>query len=437
MDEIKSFLKGYLAKKGKGTERQAKIILSNWEKFIEQKSAVEVKPRDIDLFIFRKSKDWKPRTLLAYLFHLAQYFGGMQEDKLKERIMERRKEIRDEMKEKSPKIAFHREVLKILKAVTDPRHKLILRLLLWSEIPIGCLEKLQVKDFNIKERKYETRCNDDGKTIHGVLYSDIPIIIEEVMKQNNLRQENYLIGIKTRTIHSLIPKYAKKIGITYRVTPLDLREFAKNPARDMLIEEYERVQKRGFLPQKIEEWEKDEIIRPLIMQLPLVTDENFRQLSPHNQFVYKFGIILDTMGVKKIQLDLTSKIPTPPFKSERKESYTIKDNRYDVKGFHKEQLFIVEVQDKGDLPTTLFKLDRDELRSAKRGLLLLDRELERKLEKKLKNDVRFKKLRHELKVFYKDNINEVYRLCKIARALRRKMDEIDPELEEKKRTILA
>lgn len=239
LDEIKSFLKSYLAKKGKGTERQAKIVLSNWERFIKQSPADQVKSHEIDLFIFHKSEDLKPRTLLAYLFHLAQYFGEMQKHELKEHIMKRREKIRLEMKEKSPKIAFHREVLKMLKALTKPRDKLILRLLLWSEIPIGCLEKLKVKDFNLKERKYEVLCGD-GKIIRGVLYSDTPMIIEEIIKQNNLRQEDYLIGIKTRLIHYLIPKYAKKVGISYRVTPLDLREFAKDVARDMLIELYEK-----------------------------------------------------------------------------------------------------------------------------------------------------------------------------------------------------
>ena len=237
LDEMKSFLKSYLAKKGEGTKRQARIILSDWEKFIKQKTAKEVKPHHINLFIFRKSEDLKPRTLLAYLFHLAQYFGEMQEHELKEYVMKRRQKIKLEMKQKHPKTDFHRDVLEMLKAVTKPRHKLILRLLLWSEIPIGCLERLKVKNFNLKEKKYETLCNDI-KIIRGELYSDTPTVIEEVIKQNNLNQEDYLVGIKTRTIHSLIPKYAKKVGILQRVTPLDLREFATNPARDMLIEFY-------------------------------------------------------------------------------------------------------------------------------------------------------------------------------------------------------
>lgn len=438
-DETEVFLHSYVARKDKSFKKQAHSALKLWKDSVK-KSSEQVNRDDIIQF-FYTHKNMKPRSLSVYLLHIAKYLGWKNQD-LEKYVMEKRKAVEERIKPASESPIDHHGVLKMLKEVTELRDKLIVRLLLWNKIPIGCLEDLKVRDISIKEKSYQIYCERErGGFIRGDLYSDTSKIISSIIEEKNLKSDDKLIGISVRQIQKLISEYAKKIGIPKKVNPKDLRQFGKNALlRDMLIEEYERVQKRWFLPQKIKELEKDEIIRPLIMQTALVTDENFRQLSPHDQIVYKFGIILDTIGVKKIQLDLTSKIPTPPFKSERKESYKIKNNRYDVKGFYKEQLFVVEVQDKGNLILTLFKLNRNELRSAKRGLLLLDRELERELEKKLKRDAQFEKLRHELKVFYKDDINEVYSYCKkflsLGRA-RELTDEIGTYLQEKKRTILA
>lgn len=244
LDEINSFLDRYLAGKGKSTKSQARIALKHWEKYVEQTKAEHIKTYHIDQFIVEKRNQLKSRTLLPYLFHIAKYFERMDQEQLREHIMKEREKLRLEMRDEGRKVAIHHGVLEMLKAVTNPRDKLILRLLLWSEIPVGCLEKLKVKHVNLKERKYEVLCNDN-KTIGGVLYSDIPMIVEEIEKERNLRQEDSLIGINTRQIQNLIPKYAKRVGIPYKVTPLDLREFAQNPARDMLIELYEKEKRHS------------------------------------------------------------------------------------------------------------------------------------------------------------------------------------------------
>ena len=233
-------------------------------------------------------------------------------------------------------------------------------------------------------------------------------------------------------------------GITYSI-----EKFNKIWNRFVTTNNLEKIEEitpeKEFLLKRINELErqmrkKDEMIKSFLVPTALMTDEKLGQLTPHDQLIYKLGIILDAVGFNDIQLDLTSKMPTPPFGMEHKESYKVRDKEYDVKGDYEKRLFVVEVHDKGILIQTLVKLN--ELRSAKKGLLLVNLEDERELKKELKRP-QFKDLLYELKVFYENEINELYRFCKVFFALRneiemkkRKIDEMTASLKEKRSTIL-
>ena len=212
-------------------------------------------------------------------------------------------------------------------------------------------------------------------------------------------------------------------GITYSI-----EKFNKIWNRFVTTNNLEKIEEitpeKEFLLKRINELErqmrkKDEMIKSFLVPTALMTDENLEELTLHDQLIYKFGIILDAVGFNDIQIDLTSKMHTPPFKSEQKESYKVRDKEYDVKGTYDKQLFVIEVHDKGTLIPTLVKLN--ELRSAKKGLLLVNTEDERELKKELKRS-QFKDLLYELKVFYENEINELYRFCKVFFALRNEIE---------------
>jgi len=242
--------------KGKTGERQAEAALKLWEKHTKQ-NPHEAGHQDVDSLISKKleapiKKDrLTPKTLSLYLLYIAKFYDWLARGKphlvryttLAEYIMEKSnqlvtKEIADEANS-----VDHKDVLKMLIGIRELLGKLLVRLLVFSKIPIGCLNSLRVREIYDK-RKYQTYCK--GRTIEGDLYSDTPEIISEYIEKNELKNNDKLINISERHIQNLIPDYAHKIGIEKKVTPRDLRKFGKNlDLRNWLIEEYEKTKKES------------------------------------------------------------------------------------------------------------------------------------------------------------------------------------------------
>jgi len=232
LEEVKAFLTSYLEGKSNSFKRQAKIALTHWERFTRQKPS-DVEPKDVDKFIFEYKKRMKLSSLSVYLFHIGKYLAWAKREDLKEYIMKLRR--RWGIKKNAESID-HNDILKMLTKITELQCKLLVRLLLFSEIPIGCLENLETRHI-YNEKNYEMRCKD--KTISGVFYSDTPKIISERIQKESLEENDRIIGIGEREIQYLIPKYAKKVGIKKKVTPKDLRKIGKDQfKRGWLIEIY-------------------------------------------------------------------------------------------------------------------------------------------------------------------------------------------------------
>ena len=231
LHDVKAFLKQYL--EGKGTS-QARIALWHWENFTEQKPS-EVDQRVIDKFIYEFKKRLKPNSLIVYLFHIGEYLAWSGKKDLKKYIMERRKKLKAE---DTTEHLDHHDVLKMLMEVEELLGKLLVRLLLFSEIPIGCLEELRVRHIH-GGKNYDMYCERAHKWISGTFYSDTSDIIDQYIEGKNEDEE--VIGIKQREIQYLITDYAKKVEIDKKVTPKDLRKIGKDKfKRDWLIEEYEK-----------------------------------------------------------------------------------------------------------------------------------------------------------------------------------------------------
>ena len=233
-----------------GSERQARAALKHWENHTGQ-DPYQVDPKDVDHFVYEKleapkKKDrLKPRTLSLYLLYIAKFYewlGLGQRDSarytmLAKYTMEKSRRLTKQIDE--PSRIDLQEVVRMLMKITELQGKLLVRLLVFSKIPIGCLNGLRVGHiYNVRD--YEVDCK--GKTIRGVLYSDTPEIVNAIRKERKLGTDDRLIDVSVRQIEYLVPRYAKKVGITKSVTPKDLKEFGKNPRlRKWLIEEYEKA----------------------------------------------------------------------------------------------------------------------------------------------------------------------------------------------------
>jgi hypothetical protein len=235
LEEVKAFLKIYLEGKAESTKKQADVALTHWENFTKQKP-FKVEPQDVDKFFYVCLKRLNPNSLSAYMFHIGKYLAWSGRKDLEEYIMNIRKKL--DAKEIAKSTIDHHDILKMLTKVTELRGKLIIRLLVFSEIPIGCLKNLKVRHI-YNEKNYEMPCK--GRNISGVFYSDTAEIIKKYISEEKLKKTDGLIGIQERAIQHLIPDYAEKVEIKKKVTPKDLRMFGKDPRkREWLIEVYEK-----------------------------------------------------------------------------------------------------------------------------------------------------------------------------------------------------
>ena len=152
-----------------------------------------------------------------------------------------------------------------------------------------------------------------------------------------------------------------------------------------------------------------EVVMP---PLELISDAKLDELSVHDQLVYKIGVILHIIGFDELQLDLPSKLYTPPFLEIEKRPFKVRDKEYDVKGIYRRELYVFEVHHRGSLVETLVKLNS--LDYAWRGLVLVNNEVMRSLKKELMSK-QFRDLVYELRVFFKDEIEMLYNYCKAHR----------------------
>ena len=235
LGETKAFLKSYLEGKSESTKTLFNIALTHWENFTQQKPS-DVESKDVDKFVYVYRKHLKSSSLSVYLVPIGKYLAWSGRKNLEAHIKKIRRNLDAEAIEESP--PNHNDILKMLTKIKDLRARLIIRLLLFSQIPISCLKNLKVRHI-YGEKNYEIPCK--GKMISGILHSDTSKIIRRYITEKNLKENDRIIGIGEREIQYLIPDYAKEVGIRKKVTPKDLRKFGKDQIkRNWLIEIYEK-----------------------------------------------------------------------------------------------------------------------------------------------------------------------------------------------------
>ena len=116
---------------------------------------------------------------------------------------------------------------------------------------------------------------------------------------------------------------------------------------------------------------------------------------------------------------------------EQKTAFKMRYRKYDVKGEYDKKLFVWEVHYKGMLIPTLVKLN--ELTSANRALVLLDKDDE----KELRREARRRQFRNlisqppfELRRYFKSEIEELYESCKTYYILKNQVETHKRQLEE-------
>lgn len=252
LNVFEAFIDHYFGEKATSGEGQARAALKQWENQTGQ-DPYQVDPKDVDRFVYKKlhepkKKDrLKPSSLSLYLLYIAKFYewlglgeGDLAQYKmLAKYTMEKSRRLMKQIDE--PSRIDLQEVVKMLMKISELQGKLWVRLLVFSKVPIGCLNSLRVRHV-YNEGNFEMDCK--GKIVRGVLYSDTPEIVSEYIEENELELEDKLVDISERQIQYKIPRYAKKVGITKRVTPKDLKEFGKDPRlRRWLIAEYEKEKK--------------------------------------------------------------------------------------------------------------------------------------------------------------------------------------------------
>lgn len=235
---------------GKTGNRQAEAALKHWENHAGQ-DPYQIDLKDVDRFVYKKlnaPKDedkLKPATLSLYLLYIAKFYewlGGLEKPDSAYYAT-----LAKYMREKSAKLAAQihepsgidlQDAVEMLTEITDLQGELLVRLLVFTEIPVGCLNDLRVRDIH-NDGTYGMNCGK--KIIDGLFYSDTPQTIHKYIVEKKLQSDDKLIDMSQRQIEYLIPRFARKAGISKRVTPKDLKEFGKDRRlRKWLIREYEK-----------------------------------------------------------------------------------------------------------------------------------------------------------------------------------------------------
>lgn len=138
--------------------------------------------------------------------------------------------IRYSKKPKSlPTVLTRNEVIKLIDAITNPKHKLMIQLLYSAGLRVSELVNLKVKDIDFDANMGWVRNGKGRKDRLFILADVIKNKLPEHIKQNNLSYTDWLFyGRKKRNLHvrsvqEIIRKASKKAGIMKNVHPHTMR----------------------------------------------------------------------------------------------------------------------------------------------------------------------------------------------------------------------
>jgi hypothetical protein len=245
MSEVDIFLRN-LRTKSKSKRKLSEASLKAWNEYTRGNLlAKDIERKHINEFSswLEKEKGRTIGTVVDYLSPLAAFFDENKPE-LKPYILKKQRELKAYIKtmRKPPQEPMIFDVaLNILKAAEELRYRLLFLLLAVEGMSNTCIEKLQVRHIDLKQRTYEIPLDPDLKS--GQLHPYTTKIIETHIKKYALEPTDRLIGISERTIYNLTKKYAKRIRLREwkDVTPHKMSSLGKNnQLRELLIRALEK-----------------------------------------------------------------------------------------------------------------------------------------------------------------------------------------------------
>jgi Flp pilus assembly protein CpaB len=172
------------------------------------------------------------RTAAYYLGFLVAYLKHENREDLANYANNKKKEFVKKFREADKKVKSIpiKDVVTLYKSA-PLIGKIMIRLLLLENLPIKSLEKISF--IQTSEGNYQF--NIDGNIINSINEETIRLA-EPIIKENILKGDKRLLAIVSRTIEENIQGYAKKISLSNKLTPRDLRKFGRNLHPDDLKE---------------------------------------------------------------------------------------------------------------------------------------------------------------------------------------------------------
>ncbi|MFH1972627.1 MAG: site-specific tyrosine recombinase/integron integrase [archaeon] len=127
-----------------------------------------------------------------------------------------------------PTVLTQEEVILLLNAIKNKKHKLMIELLYSAGLRVSEVTKLKVNHLELKNNFGWVRQGKGNKDRMFIIAKKLNKKIKQHIEENNLEPENYLFKgqrkhISVRTIQVIIKKAAKKAKLTKNVHPHTLR----------------------------------------------------------------------------------------------------------------------------------------------------------------------------------------------------------------------
>jgi len=157
------------------------------------------------------------------VYHMAIRF--LLEDVLRKNI---RLDIKYSKKaERLPEVLTKEEIIKLINAIKNPKHKLMISLLYGAGLRVSELLNLKIKDINIENKYGFVRHGKENKDRIFIIPNKIILELKELIKERNSELNLFLTNrnerYSARTIAEIIKNACKNVGIKRRIHPHTMR----------------------------------------------------------------------------------------------------------------------------------------------------------------------------------------------------------------------
>ncbi len=217
---MRDYLETVCSDQSSALRNLAEISLRHWQKYLLSRDNPnsEIGIKDLTRFISNlRNNQATPITVANYLGQLVGYFNHESRQDLADFATDRKKMLQKQGKKKIVPIRV--KDLMSLYRMSDTEDKVLMRLLLFGDIPIGSLGKIVVSKENSGKLNFRV-----GSEFYRVDETTIKIA-EPLMSNNN---SNLLSFTSDRQVAAHIHDLAQKLNVDYTIQAKTLRMFGKH-----------------------------------------------------------------------------------------------------------------------------------------------------------------------------------------------------------------